>query len=325
MSSLPSWVCQSLDEAIASLAEDEFSRLRRLPRDKTPEECLKCVTQALESLKGLQTSKMPKHNYNAWVALFYVTWYQPRQINIALNILRSRHFHFFSKNPFGIVDFGCGAWAVQFAVATAIAEKQFVGSKIAVQGIDPSDPMRMLGEKLWSKFRKIVDRDKQKDSRLSKLADVCDDLTSSCDLFHSKESLYEWCCPVTDSDCWTLIAIHALHETETSEERTEERTQNDLADLADISRKFAPRLEIGVISKSRFLEKRLRNSGYQVLSEPKHPSSHIFDKTTAWRKQLLKELKKQTGPFNEILKYLDKDVTASFRELIVFQKDGNRS
>ena len=72
------------DEAIATVAEQEFNRLRRITTDNA--QVAENVKAALDSLVNLQYGVEPE--YNEWEALFYVTWYQPYQINLALTVLQ---------------------------------------------------------------------------------------------------------------------------------------------------------------------------------------------------------------------------------------------
>lgn len=284
--------------AIAGVAEDEYSRLSG---GKTPDECLDCITQALKSLGGLQRGNAPE--YNEWDALFYLTWYQPRQINIALAVLR----RFFSGQPLHIIDVGCGALAVQFAVAVAVAEKQLVRSEITVQGIDPSEPMRRLGEKLWLKFWSIV----YEDSHLSNLADACDILTSSCDSHDSKEAYYKRNSPVTG--CW-LIAVHAVYES------NKEDIQNT---FAEIRSKSAPMLEIVTTHPSK-RDVAWSMTGEEFKEECNEPDSQCsFPETTAWRKRLIDRLS-LPGVILEarVCNYLDGEVPSTDPAVILFREDG---
>ena len=282
-------VRQSLDMAIARVAEDEFSRLSG---GKTPEECVNCVTQALKSLGGLQWGNAPE--YNEWDALFYLTWYQPRQINIALAVLR----RFFSGQPLHIIDVGCGALAVQFAVAVAIAEKQLVGSEVTVQGIDPSESMRRIGEELWLKFWSIVYEDRY----LSNLAGACDVLTSSCNSHDSKESYYKMNSPGTE--CW-LIAVHAVYESNKEDIRNT---------FAEIRSKFAPMLEIVTTHPSK------RDVAWSMTGEEfneeynEADSQCTFPETTAWRKHLIDRLSTPGAIFEDIVcNYLGREVPSTDR------------
>lgn len=203
-------VCQALDEAIARVAESEY---RRLSAGRRPEECLHCTEQALEALGALQRGAEPE--YNEWDALFYVTWYQPRQVNLALAL--TRYFLSRRSSPardLHIVDLGCGSLAVQFALTIALAEARLMGASIdaTVQGIDPSASMARVGEELWLEFWSIVNDN----PHLSYVADSCDVISSS---YTSHDSSDSYCASyeahaqttLTSTDCW-LIAAHTVYE-----------------------------------------------------------------------------------------------------------------
>ena len=282
---LPSWshlVRQSLDVAIARVAEKEY---HRLSSGISPKERLNRVTKALESMDGLGKGNEPE--YNEWDALFYLTWYQPRHINLALAIVR----HFFSGNSLHVIDVGCGALAVQIAAAISTAEKRPNGSKIkvTVQGIDPSEPMRRIGETVWLEFWSIVDEN----PHLSYLSQVCNIMTDSCDSHDSKDSYY---CSTdahigsgsSSAECW-LMAVHAVYES----------NKHSLRDiLANIRRKSAPMLE--VVTCPKFKVERAREvvtSHSRKLEADKFAGKGFDDEElceiTAWRKRLLNSLPQQ--------------------------------
>ena len=198
-------VRQSLDMAIARVAEDEY---HRLTTSKSPRERLNRVTKALESMGGLQKGTEP--TYNEWDALFYLTWYQPRQINLGLAIMR----RFFSSNSLHVIDVGCGAFAVRIASAIAVAKKhsRHADINVTVQGIDRSKHMRRIGKVMWSAFESIVDKKPQ----LSGLSHTCDAMTKSCGSYDSKDSYYLSSGAHTrvsslHAKCW-LMAVHAVYE-----------------------------------------------------------------------------------------------------------------
>ena len=66
-----------LERAILRVAEIEY---RRLSSGLAPEQAAARVEAALEAMAGLRDGVPP--DYNEWDALFYLTWYQPRQINL---------------------------------------------------------------------------------------------------------------------------------------------------------------------------------------------------------------------------------------------------
>ena len=167
-------VAKALDTSIADIAAREFSRLSQgLSNVQTAKEIL----GALQALESLQQNEMP--TYDAWDALFYLTWYQPSHIALAYTLARTITP---SKNPLRtgkgrlqVVDFGCGALAMQFGLALAGAETLRKFSKrpeLAIAYTDKSDHMPHIGEKMWRRFiEEIADTDKY--PRLGDLRQVC--------------------------------------------------------------------------------------------------------------------------------------------------------
>lgn len=118
-------------------------------------------------------------DYNDWDALFYALWYQPTQINLAYTLARDV---LDNNNPLltgdgtlQVVDFGCGALAMQFGLALAAAdgfEEREIQTPVAILSEDKSAPMRDMGLKLWTNFVNEID-DRQKYPELEALRQVC--------------------------------------------------------------------------------------------------------------------------------------------------------
>ena len=193
----------ALDRAIAEVAEAEYGRLAHgVPPDAQATQ----VDAALKSLRRLQQGTPPDYDSD-WVVLFYLTWYQPRQVHLAYAALRQ----YVSANnpPQCVVDYGCGAWAVQLALAIALTEEDCAGA--AVHGLDPSVPMRRLGQKLWSKFNDILGKHFPNDDFAQSLAINLEFIAESsrthiC-LADAASHL-----PVPTADCW-FTAVHAIYQT----------------------------------------------------------------------------------------------------------------
>ena len=120
--------------------------------------------------------------YNDWDALFYSTWYQPAQINLAHKLFRTVPE---DKNPLlsgsgslQVVDFGCGALAVQFGLALAAAdtlEEHDTLPEIAVISCDVSKPMVQIGWELWCRFVDEI-ADEAEYPELDTLRQACADM-----------------------------------------------------------------------------------------------------------------------------------------------------
>ena len=142
-------VQEALDDAIAGVSA---ARVRRLCRSLSGQQAAERITGALESLRGLQRNERPC--YDEWEAPFYLSWYQPRQIHLVYALLRQR-FGGGIRGPLAVIDVGCGAWAVQIAVAILAAEarEDRGDGAIAVAGVDPSLAMRNIGCEVWRALR----------------------------------------------------------------------------------------------------------------------------------------------------------------------------
>lgn len=141
-------VTNALSEAIVEAADSVFTELRDGLSDAVVKQK---VIEALQQLSELGTGPMPDYD-DPWVALFYVLWYQPAQINLAYSSIKP--FIDDTSTPLQFVDFGAGALATQFGVALALAERSQRATR--VQSIEPSDAMFQLGAAIWQKFTTLL-------------------------------------------------------------------------------------------------------------------------------------------------------------------------
>ena len=158
----------ALDNALTTVAIWEYNRLSyRLNRDQITER----IKGALNSLGNLQAGNIP--NYDEWDALFY-HWYQPSHINLAYSLITSASADNIAINDkLRVVDFGCGALAMQFGVALATAdalERMQPLSEIRIDSLDTSQSMINMGQKIWERFKAEVN----KDSNLRHLRLACE-------------------------------------------------------------------------------------------------------------------------------------------------------
>ena len=147
----------ALDQVIKKVADAEF---RRLTSGMEPELWHRHVHEVLESLgsEGLQQGIPPDYK-DSWVALFYLTWFQPKQIHVARSMMAfpsqggsSTGIITHGRQGLHIVDVGCGALATLFAVAWAAADAlergEDIGS-ITYDYYDDAPAMIVLGLLLW--------------------------------------------------------------------------------------------------------------------------------------------------------------------------------
>ena len=203
-------VREALDQAIAQVAEAEYGRLSE---GMSLGDQAKSVDHALKSLTRLQQGIPPDYR-SEWIALFYLTWYQPRQIHLASAALRQLLVQ--TPPPRHIIDYGCGALAFQLALAVVLAEQpdgRYSG--IAVHGIDSSKPMMDIGKELWDRFREITGSRSHDDPlfealhvALDAMGDVCSFHTSLSEALTHLQTAPR--APESD-DCW-LTAIHAIYQ-----------------------------------------------------------------------------------------------------------------
>lgn len=272
-----------LDEAIARVAEQEFSRLREIKKndDKVEQD----VKTALDSLANLQHGDQPK--FNEWDALFYLTWYQPRQINLALAILRKfyrdarkRQGQYF---PLHIIDVGCGALPVQFAMAIIATAYQRDGNNLTVIGIDPSQPMQQIGKSLWLEFRSILSAH----PKLSDLSRTCECMNTNYKLFDSHTSFYRSEGGLSEGnlrpECW-IVVVHAIYES------NKNRIKGALRALHS---QYSPSVTLVTCHESkREIACFVAGEDFclEFLNAGVLPFQGNLDKTTEWRKGLIDRL-----------------------------------
>lgn len=206
-----------LDKAISEVFCNELNRLSLWldPIQKTRK-----VEYALRQLKGLQAGIMPK--YDEWVALFYIGWYQGSQINLAYSIISKMIRNGAPlNNRLHIVDFGCGALAMQFGAALAVADAIRQGqaiSTIRIDLIDDSAPMIAIGREIWVAFTRGLSQYPQ----LTHVSQSCGKIASQ----EVKATSVNKCPGI----CW-ISAIHAVYD---------ENKENLKGDLSDIVNRLAP-------------------------------------------------------------------------------------
>lgn len=266
---------QALDSAIAEVARENASRLRNeIPSEQWSES----IDNALDSLTRLQTCEDPDWDLD-WLNVFYISWYQPRQIHLAYVALRKLLERRHPLPPRYVVDYGCGAWAVQIALAMILAEKpELQGAGIAVHGVDSSESMKRIGKELWSMFLKIV---RERRGHFQKLHDAMKSMEDFC-IYHA--TIEDAAAAVQDGrtdgapgDCW-FAAIHAIYE-------NKGRTQSNLDGILDTDeyRSMGFALELVTFYPRPHLESRFTGRGFRRNEEVTSLWSGTLQKTTDWR------------------------------------------
>ncbi len=147
-----------LDRSIATVAEREFGLLSK---GMTKEEWSNTVHQSLNSLTGLQQSNPPNYD-DPWIALFYLNWYQPGQIQLVHLLIEEqrkasggRQLLRSNRQLLHVIDLGCGALALRFGLVLAVAAALELGEdidEIHIDSIDPNTAMAQMGVKIWNEF-----------------------------------------------------------------------------------------------------------------------------------------------------------------------------
>ena len=163
-----------LDHAMVKVAVKEFLTLSNYMED--PEWSRK-VYMSLQSLSGLQQSIQPKYS-DLWIALLYMTWYQPRQIQLAHLLIEGQKKERGKDTLLGddkqnlhVIDFGCGTLAMQFAVVWAVTEaleRNEPITSVVIDSYDANPAMFRLGILLWKQFKKEI----QDDNRVNHMKQV---------------------------------------------------------------------------------------------------------------------------------------------------------
>ena len=241
------------------------------------------VENSLRSLDRLKQCDMP--DYNDWDALFYLTWYQPRQVNLVYSILNGLKIDGTDRNILGadidkirVIDFGCGCLATNIAVAVAaagLAAQERHVPEIEIDCIDISPAMILVGERIWELFQ-----NKMRVPHKHPIRSVLDRITYKT---HSSfSSIGE---PSPNTHCY-VTAIHCAYE------RSHRLVRRNLQDLV---LRFNPSGLILTthLSKSDILEKvtprrQMNRQNYDILYNGPIDSwfSGETNMITKWRRAL---------------------------------------
>lgn len=287
---------EALDKAITKVVCDEFNRISKNLSDV---ETAQKVEYALDQLSKLQRGVMPK--YDEWVALFYASWYQPAQINLAYSMITDMVKEICdgaltSTGKLYVYDFGCGALAMQFGVALAAADALRNGQKldsVYIASSDASKAMIIIGVKVWKQFKSEV----RKEPRLSHLSQACDLIKTQ----FANHSLARK--PSADEMCW-LSAIHTAYKTNQEEVKSDlDLLRTDLD--PDIGFVTSHIMELSVVD---FISPFRRNDKYA-----RHPEIVVYPvfegglpEITEWRRACSNSL---LNPSGRTINYLFKPVS----------------
>ena len=272
----------AFDNALTAVAIRKYEQFSNgLPGSQVRSE----IREALEELGKLTSGKMP--NYDKWVSLFY-NWYQPSHIRLAYLMITPEISDSVTDN-LHIVDFGCGALAMQFGVVFAVADALKQGRSIyevRIDSFDASQHMIHMGQEIWKQF-KIEAR---KDAELKHLSSAFEIVKSQTNLSETKLSNNITWAKSSKSECW-LSAMHVIYATNRSAVRQELQAMvtklnpdkcfatahNDAASKNLLTAVWS------FIDASKY--HKIRKSGKPSQSSTK------LTRITEWRRQLNKEVK----------------------------------
>ena len=283
-------IADALDKAIATVAEQEFIRLTR---DLNNEQIAEKVVGALHSLDRLRFGNIP--NYDEWDAIFY-QWYQLSHINFVYSIIKLTNR---LRDQLYIVDFGCGALAMQFGVFLAAADAIERGqpiNEIKIDSIDTSQAMVNIGQKIWEQLKREIGRT----PNLSYLDRAYEVIKPIPLIIQEKGDIEQM--GFTRSSNVLISAIHAVYDD------NKDDVQHSLKSLVD---RLNPDICFASthISSKKLLSEiwSFADRSYDVISHD-DVQRHFFgtlDEITQWRRQLNSNLP-QIDP---ILGYLNNPVT----------------
>ncbi len=231
------------------------------------------IDGALESLELLQGGQEPL--YHDWDSLFYVTWYQPRQVHLVYALLRQCYPRGLPER-LHVIDIGCGAGAVKLALAILIAtDYRARGAlNVGVQGIDPSGSMRRLGGELWLSFSCAARR-----RGLGRLEETIGAMTRTEDTYKGFGAYAE--SPAAReaeaATCW-LTSVHAVYES----------THRQLKEqMRRVRASRRPDWELVTTHRSKSHElAAVVSNGESLAVEPRPVWAGCLPQTTAWRRRL---------------------------------------
>lgn len=289
-------VWQLLDQAIQETARNEFNRLGEGLIRK--EDVIRKVESALKSLDLLRTGDVPDY-HDPWTAVFYLTWYQPRHVNLIYSHLKSSN----ARLPQGlrVVDLGCGSSATMFALAVFAATSGRHEARISVHGIDSSLAMRQLGLQLWVRFSRLIRREARGSGgsgilgRMNRVIErMSQDSQPPGDSWRDMhEETVKWRRRI-GRDCTWLTSVHAAYHLPRGRgmrKATLELAPEVMLITAEHSR--SPELN-DVLRKLHEIH---YYSSFQHASEQRENNGRLT-KTTKWRRDLRERIIDDWGSFN---------------------------
>ena len=211
-------VIEALDKAIARAGLNALAAAMEKPPyvSMSPNAQRQAVSSKSDDLRNSLGNLVPPDYSDDVTAAAYLFTYQTSHIGLAWAMIGdmaqnrpNSNLLLTDSGKLHVIDFGCGALAMQFGVALAVAEAIENGEQIdtvLIDGIDTSRRMQDIGTSAWQEFRKAVDSG----LRLEALSRACRLIDFNChDDFRSVQ-------PIPDAEVW-LSAMHAVYQSNKGE------------------------------------------------------------------------------------------------------------
>ena len=224
-----------IDQTISDVGSAEYQRLSQL---SSPIHKAAAIEYAFDQLAKLQESKMPAYQtensrLDQWLSLFYLLWYQPRQIYLSYMTFSHILKHLPVCKQFIVLDYGSGAFAVQYGLMIAISETEAVGDHlkhVEMKNYDSSTAMLTIGSSCWNRFVQNV-RNRRATRDLSAVVQTGRVTVGS--ITNLSKTTIDWTYGPTVMTC--LTAFHTAYD------ENKERVGRD---IEFICHKFKPRVSI---------------------------------------------------------------------------------
>ena len=211
-------VIEALDKAIARAGLNALTAAMEKPPyvSMQPDAKRQEVSSKSDALRKSLGNLVPPDYADDVTAAAYLFTYQTSHIGLAWAMIRDMTQNRLDSNllltdsgKLHVIDFGCGALAMQFGVALAVAEAIENGEQIdmvTIDGIDTSKQMQDMGMSVWQEFSKAVDSG----LRLEALSRACRLIEYNChDNYRSVQQ-------IPDAEVW-LSAMHAVYQSNKDE------------------------------------------------------------------------------------------------------------
>ena len=209
---------EALDKAIARAGLNALATaMEKLPySEMDPDARKRAVSAKSDALRESLGNLVSPDYADDVTAAAYLFTYQASHIGVAWamvqEMMRNRsgsNLLLMDSGKLHVIDFGCGALAMQFGVVLAIAEAIEKGEKIdsvVIDGIDTSRQMQDIGMSVWQEFGKAV----ESGLRLEALSRACRLIEYNChDNYRSVQQ-------ISDAEVW-LSAMHAVYQSNKDE------------------------------------------------------------------------------------------------------------